>query len=195
MVNGLKSPGKVGIVRERTVKTSYSIRLTLLEGLYLSDSLSMFTQGPPDVPFESASPLQDLLLKIGAVVLETDRTKEPVDVALALHELWIVREVAKSSVVVGSERVGLNLVIKVYEGLRHLAAAADVDSVVGALGEVTRNEPDRREYEEKLRALSGKGDLESGGGSDDETDSESSDGNRAVSADAGGPRNDPKTKA
>ena len=177
------------------MNTSYSIQLTLLESLYLSDSLSMFTQGPPEVLSESASTIQDLLLKVGAVVLETDRTKEPVDVALALHELWIVREVAKSSVVVGSERVGLNLVIKVYEGLRHLAAAADVDSVVGALGEVTRNEPDRREYEEKLRALSGKGDLESGGGSDDETDSESSDGNRAVSADAGGPRNDPKTKA
>jgi hypothetical protein len=194
MVNGRNSPGKTGTVRERTVKTSYSIRLTLLESLYLSDSLSMFTQGPPEVLSESAS-LQDLLLKVGAAVLETDRTKEPVDVALALDELWIVREVAKSSVVVGSERVGLNLVIKVYEGLRHLAAAADVDSVVGALGEVSRNEPDRREYEAKLRALSGKEDPESGGRSDDETDSGSSDGHRPVGADKGRPSNDPKTKA
>ena len=176
------------------MKTSYSIQLTLLESLYLSDSLSMFAQGPPEVLSESAS-LQDLLLKVGAAVLETDRTKEPVDVALALHELWIVREVAKSSVVVGSERVGLNLVIKVYEGLRHFAAAADVDSVVGALGEVSRNEPDRREYEAKLRTLSENGDLESGGGSDDETDSESSDGHGAVSADTGRSRNDPKTEA
>ena len=185
----------MGIDREPTVKTSYSIQLTLLESLYLSDSLSMFTQGPPDVLSESDSPLPDLLLKIGAAVLETDRTKEPVEVALALNELWIVREVAKSSVVVGSERVGLNLIIKVYEGLRHLAAAADVDSVVGALGEVSRNEPDRRDYEAKLRALSGKGDLESGGWSDDETDSESSNGHRAVNTDTGRARNDPKTNA
>lgn len=174
--------------------TSYSIQLTLLESLYLSDSLSMFTQGPPDVLSESASPFPDLLLKVGAAVLETDRTKEPVDVALSLNELWIVREVAKSSVVVGSERVGLNLVIKVYEGLRHLAAAADVDSVVGALGEVSRNEPDRREYEAKLKTLSGKGDPESGGRSDDEKESECSDEHRAVNADTGGPNNDPKTK-
>jgi len=144
----------MGIDREPTVKTSYYLQLTLLESLYLSDSLSMFTQGPPDVVSDSASPLPDLLLKVGAAVLETDRTKEPVDVALDLHELWIVREVAKSSVVVGSERVGLNLVIKVYEGLRHLAAAADVDSVVDALGEVSRNEPDRPDYEAKLKRLS-----------------------------------------
>ena len=177
------------------MKTSYLIKLTLLESLYLSDSLSMFTQGPPEVLSESASPLPELLLKIGAAVLETDRTKEPVEVALSLHELWIVREVAKSSVVVGSERVGLNLVIKVYEGLRQFAAAPDVDSVVGAFGEVSRNEPDRREYEAKLRALSGKEDLESGGRSDDETDSESPDGHRAVGADTRGPRNDPKAKA
>ena len=193
MVKCRKGPDQTGIVRERAVKTSYSIQLTLLESLYLSDSLSMFAQGPPEVLSETTS-LQDLLLKVGAAVLETDRTKEPVDVALALHELWIVREVAKSSVVVGSERVGLNLVIKVYEGLRHFAAAADVDSVVGALGEVSRNEPDRREYEAKLRTLSENGDLESGGGSDDETDSESSDGHGAVSADTGRSRNDPKTE-
>ena len=185
----------MGIDREPTVKTSYSLQLTLLESLYLSDSLSMFTQGPPEVPSDSASPLPDLLLKIGAAVLEIDRTKEPVDVALSLHELWIVREVAKSSVVVGSERVGLNLVIKVYEGLRHLAAAADVDSVVGVLGEVSLDEPDRRDYEAKLRALSGKGDLDSGGGSDDETDSEGPDGHRTVNADTGGAHNDPKTNA
>ena len=175
--------------------TTYSIQLTLLESLYLSDSLSMFTQGPPDVLTDSSSSVSDLLLKVGAAVLETDRTKEPVDVALALNELWIVREVAKSSVVVGSERVGLNLIIKVYEGLRHFAAAADVDSVVGALGEVSRNEPDWREYEAKLKALSGKGDPESGGQGNDETDSETSDEHRAVNADKGRPRNDPKTKA
>ena len=185
----------MGFVRKKAVKTSYSIQLTPLESLYLSDSLSMFTQGPPDVLSESASPLPDLLLKVGAAVLETDRTNEPVDVVLALSELWIVREVAKSSVVVGSERVGLSLVIKVYEGLRHLAAAADVDSVVGELGEVSRNEPDRREYEAKLTELSGKGDPESGGRSEDERDPESSDGHSAVSTDTGGPRNDPKAKA
>lgn len=194
-MNGGKGAGFKAFVRERTVKTSYFIQLTLLESLYLSDSLSMFTQGPPEVLSESASPLPELLLKIGAAVLETDRMKEPVDVALALQELWIVREVAKSSVVVGSERVGLNLIIKVYEGLRQFAAAADVDSVVEAFGEVSRNEPERREYEAKLRALSGKEDLESGDRNDDETDSESPDGHRAVSADTGGPRNDPKAKA
>ena len=48
----------------------------------------------------------DLLLKIGGAVLETDQHDVPAVVYLSLAELWMIREVTKSSVVVGSERVG-----------------------------------------------------------------------------------------
>ena len=131
---------------------TYSIQLTQLEGLYLSDALSMFTQGPPD-ELGQGSPYPDLLLKIGSAVLETAQYKAPVTVHLSLVELWMVREVAKSSVVVGNERVGLSLLLKAYEGLRALVAQADMQGLVDDFGEVTGFEPGKADYATQMAQL------------------------------------------
>lgn len=147
---------------------TYPILLTLLESIYLSDALSMFMQGPPDAPAGQASPYPVLLLKIGGAVLETDQKKAPVTVHLNLSELWMIREVAKSSVVIGSERVGLSLLLKVYEGIRALAAESDIESVVNAFGEVADDEPGRSEYAARLEWLKNNGDIATGGGNDED---------------------------
>lgn len=83
----------------------------------------MFTQGPPDA---GEGPYPNLLLKIGGAILESESQKGLITVHLTLNELWMIREVAKSSVVVGSERVGLNLLLKIYGGLRVLSASAEI---------------------------------------------------------------------
>ena len=135
------------------MEATYPIELTLLEGLYLSDSLSMFSQGPPDVLSEQASPYPNLLLKIGSAVLELDQQETPVSVCLGLNELWMIREVAKSSAVIGGERVGINLLLKVYRGIRNLTAGSDVDSAVSSFGEVAEDEPGKDEYTAELSKI------------------------------------------
>ena len=142
--------------------TTYAIQLTQLESLYLSDALSMFTQGPPDALPGQAAPYPNLLLKIGGAVLETQQRSAPVSLSLSPCELWVIREVAKSSVVVGNERVGLSLLTKVYEGIRALAAQSDVQSVVNAFGEVVDDEPGKGEYVAQLKQIGRNEGLESG---------------------------------
>lgn len=115
----------------------YKIKVSQLEGLYLADSISMFQHGPP---MEGRSPMvgdmfPGLLLKIGACVLyaETNKGMGDVDLELTEEELWVIREAAKSSVVVGSERVGLKLLVKVYAELLRspLELSADEDDENG----------------------------------------------------------------
>ncbi len=148
---------------------TYPVKMTQLESLYLSDTVSMFMQGPPDALPGQASPYPTLLLKIGGAVLETEQHKAPATLHLSLNELWIMREVTKSSVVVGSERVGVSLLIKVYEGIRALAAETDIQSLVNALGEVAEEEPGKSEYSVQLERLKDGHDLETGGSDDDGT--------------------------
>lgn len=131
---------------------TYPIELTQLEGFYLSDALSMFAQGPPDEAVHGA-PYPNLLLKIGGAILETDKSKAPATVHLTLAELWVMREVAKSSVVIGNERVGLSLMLKAYEGLRALVAESDMQGLVGDMGEVKDDEPGKASYAARLAKL------------------------------------------
>ena len=143
--------------------STYPVKMTQLESLYLSDSISMFMQGSPDALPGQSSPYPTLLLKIGGAVLETEQQKVPAIVHLSLNELWVMREVTKSSVVVGSERVGVSLLMKVYEGIRALAAETDMQSLVSALGEVAEEEPGKSEYSAQLERLKDDHDLELGG--------------------------------
>ena len=147
---------------------NYPVLLTQLETLYLSDALSMFTQGPPDALPGQASPYPNLLLKICGAVLESEQQKAPVNVHLSLNELWMIRESAKTSVVVGNERVGLSLLLKVYSGIRALTAESDMQSVVNTFGEVAVDEPGKSEYAAKLEQIKGDHeDSESGERSED----------------------------
>jgi hypothetical protein len=133
------------------------LEITQHEATFLSDALSMFTQGPnPEV---RAYP--DLLLKIGAALLEMTPSHPVCCVALDRDELWMVREVAKTGVTVGSEKVGLNLLLKAYAGLRRLHAADDMHGVVAQLGESLdgTDELAKGDYRVKLNEW-----LERGGG-------------------------------
>jgi hypothetical protein len=149
--------------------TTYPVQLTQLECLYISDTLSMFTQGPPDELPSQGSPYPNLLLKIGSAVLETEQQKAPVELQFSLNELWVIREIAKSSVVVGGERVGLNLLLKIYRGIRALIAESDVQAVVNDLGEVLDYEPGKIEYAIQLANIKDNEyqDSSGNGGSDD----------------------------
>ena len=101
---------------------AYKTEITYNEGLYLSSVLSMHHKGPPDSTYDVIYP--NLLLKLGGAILESNEseTKRPATVHLTEQELWVVREMAKSHVTVGTEKVGLNLLIKAYTGLLQLRA-------------------------------------------------------------------------
>ena len=147
---------------------SCALELTQMESLYLSDSLSMFMQGPPDSLPGQASPYPNLLLKIGGAVLETDQQKHPVSIQVGLPELWVLRELTKSSVVMGSERVGLNLLLKVYAGIQVLSAESDIHSAVSLFGEVIDVEPGKNEYATQLERIRNGGSPDSGGSYDED---------------------------
>ncbi len=100
---------------------TYPLKLTLLESFYLSDAISEHTPNlpPPDGEFHA---YRDFIPKLGGAVLEIEQTKKDVTVEMTNTELRIIREVSKSSVMYGSEKVGMNLMLKVYKGLRTLAA-------------------------------------------------------------------------
>ena len=173
---------------------TYPMELSHLESLFLSDSLSIFTQAPPDAPINQLSPYPTLLLKIGGAVLETEQLKAPAQLSLGLAELWMIREVTKSSVVVGSERVGLNLLIKVYEAIRALSAEPDMQSVVSAFGEVLEVEPGKKEFAAQLERIREGVQLESGG-SKDEAITDQTSGDKSGGSDESRPDHDAATAA
>ncbi|HZX50297.1 MAG TPA: hypothetical protein VFE94_04125 [Candidatus Paceibacterota bacterium] len=119
---------------------TFPMELTPGEILYLSDHLSMFGQGPPDALPGQNSPYPQLLTKICSALLETVSTEKPTTVRMELSELWIIREVAKSNVMVGHEQVGLQLVGKVCAGILGLTANEYVEEAVKQWGEVAEDE-------------------------------------------------------
>ena len=175
--------------------STIGIQLTQLESLYLSDSISMFMQGVPDALPGQTMPYPNLLLKIGGAVLETEQQKDTATVHVSLADLWVIREVTKSSAVIGSERVGLNLLFKVYTGIRSLSAETDMESVVSVFGEVIDDEPGKSEYATQLERIKNGGDLYSGG-DDDGRNADQSDGDKqSNNADENRPDHDAKTAA
>lgn len=126
------------------------IELTRNEAMYLSDALSFASRGPREQT-EGAYPT--LLLKIGAAFLESAPEKPPVTVHFTPDELWMLREVSKSGVALGTEKVGLNLLTKVYAALLSVDAAAQVESAVSMLGETETDEPNKASYREQLERL------------------------------------------
>ena len=104
-----------------TLDETYAVTLTRAEACYLSDAIPMHMLGPPDQEI-TGRPYPQLLLQVGSAFLELrDPVKcSAITLNLTEAELWVIREVAKMSVTVGTERVGLNLLAKVYEGLLKL---------------------------------------------------------------------------
>jgi hypothetical protein len=127
----------------------------------------MFMQGPPDAYPGQTTAYPGLLMKIGGAVLEAEPQGHPATVLLDIFELWMIREVAKSTVVVGSERVGLNLLVKTFEGIRALTARPDMESLVSVYGEVAEDEPGKSDYAAQLERIRDGGEISSGGMQDE----------------------------
>ena len=121
--------------------------------------------------------------------------KAAAEVSMTIAELWMIREITKSSVVVGSERVGLNLLLKVYEGIRALSAEPDMQSVVSAFGEVLENEPGKKEFAVQLERIREGGELESGGIKDEPISDEPTSGDKPGGSDESRPDHDTATAA
>ncbi|MBI2123631.1 MAG: hypothetical protein HYU04_00030 [Candidatus Wildermuthbacteria bacterium] len=109
--------------------------MTKLECTFLSDALSMFGQGPPGQT--DRGPYPDLLLKLCSALLEIIKMKDPaqgcVVVQMTEADLWLIREVSKTSIMVGSKPVGLELLIKVAKGLLELNANQEVQEAQKAV--------------------------------------------------------------
>ena len=95
---------------------TFPITLDNLEAIYLSDQLSMHTNTAPLGDRDIVHPW--LQLKIGSAMLYTsDHATLSYEVELTQKELWTLLEFAKSTVQVGSTKVGVNLAEKFYRTL------------------------------------------------------------------------------
>ena len=111
-------------------EVEYKLRLTIKEVLFIDDSLSLLvssTEQSRTVALRTSMPSNtigspiDLIQKIGLAVLEITSRGFPknglVTVEVSDMELLILREIAKSHILLGDDVVGLSLKTKVYEAL------------------------------------------------------------------------------
>ena len=109
---------------------SYTLRLTVKEILFIDDSLSLLVSTADQsrtVALRSTMPSNtigspiDFIQKIGVAVLEITTRDFPkngkVTVEVSDMELLLLREIAKSHILLGDDVVGLTLKTKVYEAL------------------------------------------------------------------------------
>lgn len=128
-----------------------SIEITHLEARCLSDALSLHQQGPPDAV--EAGPYPELLLKIGRVFLDATLGGQPIAVTFTWHELWAMREFAKTPIAYGPEPVGYNLARKIYAALLAESADREAYGIRLQLGETGKNEPGRVALHDRFKAL------------------------------------------
>ena len=87
------------------------VLFTKLELTYIDDQISE----------EVHNVNKELMMKIGSAVVMLDEEKsEKTTLPFNEEELWVIRNLANSSVTVGQEPVGINLKIKIYKALRSL---------------------------------------------------------------------------
>ena len=134
------------------------LSFTLNELLYIDDHLIPMIVAPQIadrtmIPTPPAGEIKNLILKIGAAIVELDdgypQGSDGVTIDLTEDELWVLREIALSSVVIGNEHVGKNLKVRIYRALRSIAA----NPVTGSFLMAPENENNRESTLEKLRAL------------------------------------------
>lgn len=128
---------------------SYAADFSFLELVYLSDALGMHNPGP-----ESGDrPYPDLLeIILGGIAARP--AGEPDwrwTAKLTLMEWWMVREVSKSSVAVGSEKVGLNLLIKCAKAITALKADPVLHDAAMIVGDAEGQDPEIADQRTKLR--------------------------------------------
>ena len=89
------------------------MKLRQNEALYLADTISIHVEPPPD-PVRG-HPYPEMMVKIMRVVIEhadAEGKLHEAEADFTLDELMLVYEHAKSSVVISTENVGLNLLVK-----------------------------------------------------------------------------------
>lgn len=130
------------------------IELTRNEVLYLDDKLTLILASIEDMDefpitlrgVASTAELaagSELLLKLGRAIIDD---KQQTEINFVADELWLLRELAQSSVVVGKEPVGLNLKKKIYRVL--LEQDAELDNI-----EIALSSPDNQTYKERLSSI------------------------------------------
>lgn len=118
------------------------VAVSQLEALYLWDAVSEFAQVPTGsvdqtTGQQSMRPVfPEFHEKINIAVLETEASKTPFTIQVTEAELWAMREVIKSSVVVGSERVGVSLALKVAKALVDMKRGYNVANLATMLQDV-----------------------------------------------------------
>lgn len=87
------------------------VLFTKLELLYIDDKIS---EDVHDVG-------KELMMKLGsAIIMLIEENSETTVLPFSEDELWVVRNLATSSISVGNEPVGLSLKMKIYKALREL---------------------------------------------------------------------------
>jgi hypothetical protein len=121
------------------VNEAYTLDLTRNESKFLLDAISIMT------PLMEREEAEVLVLKIGAAFLDTEQGARDGRVALSVRELWVLKEVTKSAVMVGQEPVGLQILQRVIEGLLTLSSQSDVRAAVAPFGEGNAAETDKND--------------------------------------------------
>jgi hypothetical protein len=111
-------------------ESEYSLKLTVKEVLFIDDSLSLLVSTADQsrtvalrttMPSNTIGSPIDFIQKLGLAVLEITTRSFPKDglvtVEVSDMELLILREIAKSHILLGDDVVGLTLKTKVYEAL------------------------------------------------------------------------------
>lgn len=105
------------------------VELTINELLFIDDEITVFDPHSSEeivtLRMTNANPATigvhiETMRKIGGAILEALDRKENVKVDLEFYELLLIRELARSTKVVGGEQVGLDLKKKVYQALQHI---------------------------------------------------------------------------
>tara|TARA_Y100000310_G_C20648040_1_gene797762 strand:- start:1387 stop:1941 length:555 start_codon:yes stop_codon:yes gene_type:complete len=109
---------------------NYELRLTVKEVLFIDDSLSLLVSSVDQsrtvalrttMPSSTIGSPIDFIQKIGLAILEITAKDFPKRGLVSVHvsdmELLLLREIAKSHILLGDDAVGLSLKTKVYEAL------------------------------------------------------------------------------
>lgn len=101
-----------------TTKPTHTTTYTENELLYLSDTFTAFTPWPENFnDFDTFN----LIRKIGfGLIYIKEKPSTTAPITLSLEELWTIRDYCKSYAMMGNEKVGLNLLYKMYRAINQL---------------------------------------------------------------------------
>ena len=118
--------------------TSQQVTLSHNEMLWLLDNTSLFTNTAHGLDIDA---MQVFRLKLLSGLKESRKSLGSADVTLDIDELWLALETVKSTIQVGSERVGIKLIESLGDALLILSSRLAVDTAVAQVGGIETDEP------------------------------------------------------